>query len=852
MVKFYAATSAEISEREQNHMRIVRKLAAECMVLLENDGTLPLQNPPQRVALYGNGARHTVKGGTGSGDVNSRSVINIEQGFEAEGFTVSTKSWLNEYEHRVKDAKKAYSDKLEAVKSEQGESASVLYYLGNPFKEPQVQPIMSEDVHGSDTDTAIYVLARNSGEGKDRTNEEGDYHLAAEELAAIRFLAESYTRCIVLLNIGGVIDTTQLRRIQGINAIVLIGQSGNIAGHAVTDVLLGNTVPSGKLTDTWAASYSDYPSSDTFSHMNGNLDDEYYTEGIYVGYRYFDTLNIAPNYCFGYGKSYTEFAIQTLNIAVDGEIIRVIAEVENTGKLHPGREVVQVYTSAPAGALEKPYQELAAFAKTKLLAPGEKEILHLSFPARAMASYSEQEAAWVLETGNYYVRVGNHSRNTKVEAVVALPDTVKTVQLKNLFRDSEELKEMELRDAEPYTYATEATEKEQARVIVLDTAQTQCETADYQSQRPLLRDLHPNVKITIEDVKNQEYTLEELIAQLTVQEMAELCVGTSRGQAAVVGNAAQCVPGAGGETAALEDRGIRNMVLADGPAGLRLTPHFRTTLEGELLPGGEMFGDQINPLSAEAPEGTVDYYQYCTAVPIATTLAQSWDMEVLETVGRIVGKEMAEFQVHLWLAPGMNIHRNPLCGRNFEYYSEDPLLTGKCAAAETRGVQAYPGRGTTLKHYAANNHEDNRMFTNTHVSERALREIYLMGFEIAVKESGPLSIMTSYNLLNGTHTANHVELIQSVARDEWGFDGLVMSDWYTSIDLTGKTHKYPISSSPLCVKAGNDLQMPGSKENIDDIITAIELEGVAGDETLTLADLQFCTLNLLKVYLQIP
>lgn len=851
MAKFYAATSSEISEREQSHMDTVRKLAAECMIVLENDGTLPLQNPSPKIALYGNGARHTVKGGTGSGDVNSRNVVNIEQGFEAAGFTVTTKSWLDEYQLRVANAKKVYSDKLEAVKREHGEGASVLYYLGNPFKEPNVQAITNADYQGSNTDTAIYVLARNSGEGKDRNHVEGDYLLAKEELAAIRFLAESYAKCIILLNIGGVIDTTELRRIEGINAIVLVGQSGNVAGYAVTDALLGKTVPSGKLTDTWAASYWDYPSADTFSHMNGNVDDEYYTEGIYVGYRYFDTLNITPNYCFGYGKSYTEFTIRTLNVAAIGENIAVTAEVENTGKLHPGREVVQVYTSAPAGALGKPYQELAAFAKTRLLAPGEKEVLHLSFPVRVMASYSEPEAAWVLEAGNYYVRVGNHSRNTKVEAAVSLQDKVKTVQLNNLFRDSEELKEMELGNAEPYSYASEAAEKEQARVITLDSGQISCETASYQSHRPLLRDLHPGVKITIEDVKNQKYTLEELVAQLTVQEMAGLCVGTSRGQAAVVGNAAQCVPGAGGETAALEERGIRNMVLADGPAGLRLTPHFRTSLEGELLPGGETFGDQVNPLSAEAPEGTVDYYQYCTAVPIATTLAQSWDMEVLETVGGIVGKEMEELQVHLWLAPGMNIHRNPLCGRNFEYYSEDPLLTGKCAAAETRGVQAYPGRGTTLKHYAANNHEDNRMFTNVHVSERALREIYLKGFEIAVKESRPLAIMTSYNLLNGTHTANYAELIQSAARDEWGFDGLVMSDWYTSIDLTGETHKYPISSSPLCIKAGNDLQMPGSQQNVDDIVGAIALEET-GDDVLTLADLQFCTFNLLKVYLQIP
>ncbi|WP_433940455.1 glycoside hydrolase family 3 C-terminal domain-containing protein [Paenibacillus lautus] len=490
MVKFYAATSSEVSERELSHMQSIRNLAAECMVLLENDGTLPLINPPRKIALYGNGARHTVKGGTGSGDVNSREVIPIEQGFETAGFTVTTKKWLGDFQRRVENAKKAYADKLEAVKREQGEGASVLYYLGNPFKEPHVQAITSADHQESDTDTAIYVLARNSGEGKDRTNAEGDYLLAEEELEAIRFLAKAYAKCIVLLNIGGVVDTTELRKIQGINAILLIGQLGNVSGYAVTDALLGKTIPSGKLTDTWAASYSDYPSSETFSHINGNVDDEYYTEGIYIGYRYFDTFNITPNYCFGYGKSYTAFSIQTLDVTADGEQIMVTAEVENIGKLHPGREVVQVYTSAPAGALEKPYQELAAFAKTKLLAPGEKEVLRISFPVRAMASYSEREAAWILEAGLYYVRVGNHSRNTQVEAALSLPEAVKTVQLKNLFRDTEELKEI-TQDVSPYSYSSEAVEKEMAKVMVLDSSQFICETAEYQKHRPLLREHAP-------------------------------------------------------------------------------------------------------------------------------------------------------------------------------------------------------------------------------------------------------------------------------------------------------------------------------------------------------------------------
>lgn len=850
-VKFYAPTSSEVSERERTHMEQVRRLAAECMVLLENDGTLPLKaSSGSRIALYGDGVRHTVKGGTGSGEVNSRVVINIEQAFEEAGFTVTTKDWLDAYDRRMEEAIEAYQEELEKVAAEKGESAAVLFYLSNPFRRPQVQSITMEDIEKSDTDLAVYVLGRSSGEGRDRTPTEGDYLLSKEEKEAIRRIAESYDRCIVLLNVGGVVDTTELKDIPGVNAIMFVGQAGNIAGYAVVDALLGKTIPSGKLASTWAGSYSDYPSWDTFSHMNGNLDDEYYTEGIYVGYRWFDTFNITPNYCFGYGLSYTTFSLKTLDVTADEEQVTARVEVVNTGQLYPGREVVQIYYSAPEGKLEKPYQELAAFAKTKLLAPGESEVLTISFPTKSMASYSEEEAAWVLEAGTYYIRVGNHSRNTTVEAAIHLAETVKTVQLENKFQDDHEWKEISAKGVAPYSYETERAEKERARKITLDPSRFSCETVTYQQERPVYQDERPGEKITLEDVRNNRATLEQLVAQLTVEEMAELCVGTSSGGDTIVGASAVSVPGASGQTRSLEDRKISGLVLADGPAGLRLQPHFRATRDGRLLPGGHTFGFRTIPMPEEKPEDAIDYYQYCTAIPVASLLAQSWDLELIEQIGRIIGREMEEFNVHLWLAPGMNIHRNPLCGRNFEYFSEDPLLSGKCAAAATRGVQSYPGRGTTLKHFAANNQEDNRMFTNAHVSERALREIYLKGFEIAVKESKPLSIMTSYNLINGTHAANHYDLIQSAARDEWGFDGVIVTDWYATDRLRGVgERKYPNSSSPLCIKAGNDLQMPGSQQNIDDIIAAVK--GEDKEHPITLGDLQFCTLNILRVVLRI-
>jgi beta-glucosidase len=322
----------------------------------------------------------------------------------------------------------------------------------------------------------------------------------------------------------------------------------------------------------------------------------------------------------------------------------------------------------------------------------------------------------------------------------------------------------------------------------------------------------------------------------------------------VVGNASYLVPGAAGDTSSIlkETRHIRNIILADGPAGLRLQPHFKTKKNGELIPGGDVQGDAVTEFPKDLDlNDVVDYYQYCTAIPIGWALAMSWNTELVEQAGDMVGREMEQFGIDLWLAPAMNIHRNPLCGRNFEYYSEDPLVAGKTAAAMTKGVQKHPGKGTTIKHFAANNQEDNRYFVNAHISERALREIYLKGFEITVRESQPLSIMTSYNLLNGTHTANHHDLIQAMARDEWGFEGVVMTDWFTSQEAPGITGKYErqygISASTGCIFAGNDIQMPGCQGNVDDIVNAVSTGKEIDGYRITKADLQYCAANIIRV-----
>ncbi len=844
MPKIFATQNPEISRRELDHMSLSRLVAGECMVLLENDGALPLR-PVGKLALYGSGARQTIKGGSGSGEVNTRNSVNIEQGLENAGFTVTTKAWLDRQDAHHRQARQDYLDWVPRAAKEQN-ITEFLVTFSHPFQVVAPVEITQEDIDASDTDTAIFVISRTAGEGADRCNRRGDYLLYAEEKAQLAQLGGAYSKLVVVLNIGGVMDLSELKETEGVNAVLLMTQLGNIGGDALADVLCGKVNPSGKLTDTWARQYEDYPSSAGFSHNDGNIDDEYYTEGIYVGYRYFDSFFREPLYPFGYGRSYTDYRITTDSVKVADGQIKISATVKNTGAC-AGKEVVQVYVSAPDGQIRRPWQELAAFGKTGLLVPRESETLELSFPVTALAAYDEACAAWTLEAGEYVLRLGNSSRNTVPAAVLMLDETVKTLQCKNLFADTERMQEIEAPRAKR-PGIDESVPRISLSAAAIPTAQV-C----YQGERkPCTTD--KTKLLTVEDVKSGACTVEELTAQLSVEELADLCVGTLRAaDASVVGNASYTVPGAAGDTSSIakESRGIRNLILADGPAGLRLQPVFKTDKAGNLLPGGAILGDMYEPFDPKYTDENSDtYYQYCTAIPIGWGLAQSWNMELLEQLGGMVGTEMELFGVDLWLAPALNIHRNPLCGRNFEYYAEDPLVAGKAAAAITRGVQRHKGRGTTIKHFAANSQEDNRYFTNSHINERAIREIYLKGFEIAVREAQPMSIMTSYNLLNGVHTANSYDLLQAAARDEWGFAGFVMTDWFTSQDQPGFTgnHKaiYPISASTGCIYAGNDVQMPGCQKNVDDIVDAVRTGKERDGYRITLADVQQGAANVIR------
>ena len=845
MAIYHALTDAAMTPLERAHLDLVRRLAGQCMVVLENDGTLPLAEPCP-VALFGNGARATVKGGTGSGDVNARFTVSVEEGLEAAGFTVTTKDWLDAQAALTRRLHQDYWTAVEAEAARTGQEPMFVSWAA-PFVPQEITPFSAASNPAGET--AVYVLARNSGEGADRFRSPGDYQLLPGELALLTELGRRYKRLIVLLNVGGVVDAAAIRAVPGVSALVLIGQSGAMGGHAVADVLLGKTDPSGRLASTWAKTYADYPAAAAFSHNGGQWHEAYYRESIYVGYRYFDTFGVEPLYPFGYGLGYASFSRETVEADADEHGVRLQVRVVNTGD-RPGREVVQVYAAAPYYALEKPRQVLAAFGKTGLLAPGEAETLSLTFPLERLESFSAERCAYVLERGDYLIRVGRHSRDTEPVLRLRLDGDAETRRVRHICPLEEPMETLSRRGA-----PVPAEKRAEPPTVILAADRIPAETVAYAGEPAPLPEPDTGHIITLADVRAGRYTLEQLTAQLTVAELADLCVGAARAgeidASQVVGRGARAVPGAAGDiTPRLAYRGVPGMVNADGPAGLRLAPRFRVTAAGEILAPSKAFSEYLEEFPPKA-EGDVDYYQFCTAIPVASLLACSWDLELLEAMGDLVGAEMARYGVRTWLAPGMNLHRDPLCGRNFEYFSEDPVLSGLCAGAEVRGVQRHPGADGCIKHFFANNQEDNRMSVNEHIDEQALRELYLRNFALAIETSNPASLMTSYNLVNGVHTANSYDAITAYAREEHGFSGFVMTDWSTSsAEITALVSRpdsyHRCASSPACIRAGNDLQMPGTQENVDDIIAAVE------DGTLPVGCLQRCALRILAAVLRDP
>ena len=914
-------TSEEISEREQRHRILAREAAEESIVLLKNDGVLPLPTGIP-VALFGAGAGLTIKGGTGSGDVNVRHSVSIYDGFTLARVRVTSKDWIEDYEERYELARQAW--KKQILDECGGSTDGQLFfdtYTSHAFEMPEGRPIEDTDVQ--DAKTAVYVISRVAGEGSDRHLAQGDYYLTDHELEDLRVLATLVEKIVIVINAGAPVDLTVLEAMPEVKAILFMGQAGEEGGNACARILLGFVNPSAKLTATWAKRYMDYPGAMDFSDVRaqlaeGNADDgsavdgasqgakaaaekidrdallarSRYEEGIYVGYRYFDSFGVEPRYHFGHGLSYTSFVItaEAPRAAADGLYIPVT--VENSGNPYAGKEVVQVYAACPQPAAisgadgvkaaatdeaaetlaeatvdggagvkasaqgakveAKEYKRLVAFRKTRLLAPGEQETMTLHVDGRALASfrtdYDAAHGAWVIEAGRYAIFVGDSSEESRLqlagvvevaeEKVLEIVPHICPVQDADFHECAAPVESLRRKtQAWSDTWATMKQAAQQGKRIAglgakLGWTQALGETVWAPGEEPVFR--NPQ-----DDIDRMAHAI---ASALEVKDLIPLLMGEFDMHASALGSAGQRVPGTAGETSrALEELlHVPGISMADGPAGLRLTRSYLVELAtGEALSVGIDANLENGFFASEPaePEKYERWYQFTTAWPVGTNLAQTWNEELLGAVGRATGIEMEEFHVAWWLAPGMNIHRNPLNGRNFEYYSEDPLLTGKMGAAITKGVQALPGVGTTIKHFACNNQENNRMGVDAIVSERALREIYLRGFEIAIKESQPMCIMTSYNEINGVHSANNADICTEAARREWHFQGVIMTDWATTLAYGG-------ADAAGCITAGNDLIMPGTPSDRE------RLEQAYAGGQLSEADIRSCAERVLNIVLR--
>ena len=741
------------------HVALSHEAACEGIVLLKNENSLLPFRRGERIALFGKAQIDYVMCGGGAGWVHTAYERNLYEGLKHRG-DIEVFEPLSQF----------YKSEVEKIFAEEE--------IGRGRMTEILPPPNLVDEAREFTDVAIISLCRYSAEGEDRYGDGSDpyFELSAEERELVKTVRDSFEKIVVVLNTGAMIDTSWLAYDDKIGAALMIWQGGMEGGLAAADVLSGRVCPSGKLVDTCARDFMDYPSSEGFHESPDYVK---YTEDIFVGYRYFETIpKMAERvvYPFGFGLSYTEFSLSDISAVSDGEKITVSAAVKNIGDVS-GKEVVQVYYRAPDGKITKAARCLAAFKKTALLAPGESERVRMSFAIDDMASYDDvgdvHKSAYVMEAGEYKIFVGTDVRSATEIEYKHVEESVRIVEELTEYCAPTRLGKRLLASGE---YATVPDCEREEKKFPCDYACEENIPACYDDSHMLI------------EVAEGKITLDEFITQLTNEEMLAILIGQKN-----LGVANTC--GLGGGLRKFE---IPTPMTADGPAGLRIFP--RTGIS-------------------------------TTAFPIETMLACTWNPELLARIGVAVALEAKENNLSIWLAPALNIHRSPLCGRNFEYFSEDPLISGKMAAAMVRGVQSQ-GIVATPKHLACNNKETNRLESDSIVSERALREIYLKGFEICVKESAPKLIMSSYNRINGVRASECAELITGILRGEWGFKGVVTSDWWNNAEKSKE------------VTAGNDIHMPYSTDirNLSDYIDTISVEN-------TRSELAVCVKRLLELIL---
>lgn len=762
-----------------------REAVAEGQVLLQNEnGVLPIPSG-SRVAVFGRMQLHYYKSGTGSGGmVNVNKVTGILDALQ-ECDTVQV------YEPLVE----VYREWEKEHPFDEG-----VGWGSEPWSQEEM--VLSDELvqeAAEKNDYAIVILARTAGEDKDNKVLEGAYCLTAIEEEMLDKVRKSFSKMVVLLNVGNIMDMSFVDRYRP-DAVMYVWQGGMIGGLGTVDVLTGKVNPSGRLADTVACRIEDYPSDANF----GGLEQNIYAEDIYVGYRYFESVaKDKVMYPFGFGLSYTTFRTESTAVVYENGEVRLAVTVQNTGSV-AGKEVVQIYIKAPLGVLGKPARVLADFGKTKELQPGESETLSFGIPESVFASYNEvssdtMPSGWVLEQGEYTVYAGSNVRDALPAGSFVLPEPKIVEACRNAMAPTVSFKRMKMTAANPMAEKAGVYEVSMEETPVRAVSPSEKRLAELPKELELTGDRG----IRLSDVKEGKASIEDFVAQLTTEELAYIVRGEGMGSPKVTAGTAAAF---GGVAKSLLDKGIPCGCCDDGPSGMRLD----SGMKAFSLPNG-------------------------------TLLACTFNTKLSEELYAFTGVEMIKNRVDILLGPGMNIHRHPLNGRNFEYFSEDPLLTGKMAAAQVRGLKSVGVTGS-LKHFCGNNQETRRHTSNSIASERALREIYLRGFEIAVKEAGADAVMTTYGPVNGCWTSCNYDLVTDILRKQWGFEGIAMTDWWAYVCKEGDAPAKTDFAAML--RAQNDLYMvcPDSEKNEhgDNILASLE------DGSLTLGELQRCAINICR------
>ena len=719
----------------KNHWDLAGQIAAEGTVLLKNDGTLPLKKGA-KICLFGLGAGDFLFGGGGSGRVFTDKNITLAEGLEAAAARGEVEFFKPTVDFYTTEVNKVFD-------AAHAEFPNDMEYMVWRRCTQLDLPVLPEELYRQAKafgDTAIFCLSRYSSEGDtggDRKGTKGDFYLWDEEKALLDRLCKDFNKVVVVLNTCGPVSTEEYTHNEKIGAVLYPLYGGGLAGEVLTDILLGKRYPSGHLQHTLAKTLEDYPSTDGFRS------DEYYvnyTEDIFVGYRYFETF--APEkvaYPFGFGLGYTTFDLQTKSASKEKFTVNLEIAVKNTGNF-PGKEVVQAYLTAPQGKLGKAKKVLCAFGKTKQLQPGEETVLKLHFDVREFASFDDlgkiDFCAFLLEKGEYSVHIGNNVRDVEQVFAFTLEENI-VCRRCHAYMAPRDLEQRLTADGtmEKLPKATPVSHKPKGYKLTV---------TEGEKDFPLIKAYDEN-------------RLDEFLASLTDADLAEFLYGHPMMNASNTNGI-----GLSPRYERHDNKLVPLVPTADGPMGLRIRE-----------------GRGVQP----------------TFFPCENTMSQTWNVNLANKMGEAVAKEAKENNIGIWLAPALNIHRNPMCGRNFEYYSEDPFTSGLFAAACVKGVQSQK-IAATIKHYCCNNKEINRRLVDSRVSMRALREIYLRGFEIVVKKARPWALMTSYNPVNGEQSSSNWEAINGILRGEWGFDGVVMTDWRTYSNIEEEIH------------AGSDVKMP--------------------------------------------